>query len=333
MSLSNPSPKFRNRHPKNINIAPMIASKLQPQPGKLHRYASNLVAFEHETAVPLKHLLLWVGGLGDGLLTVPYPSTLSKKLPPGWALAEVSLLSSLHGWGTGSLHRDAKEIGHCVEYFRQLLGDQTKIVLMGHSTGCQDAMEYVTGKDKSTRPPIDGVVLQAPVSDRQAVSPSSRSTYDKIVSTAKQWVKEGRSEEVLPNHLGHEWFGSVAVTAYRWLSLLSPDKDGDDDYFSSDLSDEQLKATFGTFPESTPLLVLCSGADEHVPFSIDVPSLIKRWWKHVEDGGGLVDKENGGIVQKAHHNLAQDDAVVVDDLCWRVHGFLEALTLESLQKD
>jgi len=53
-------------------------------------------------------------------------------------------------------------------YFRKI-GKFGKIVLMGSSTGCQDVMEYLTGANAAKRPRIDGGILQAPVSDREAI--------------------------------------------------------------------------------------------------------------------------------------------------------------------
>jgi hypothetical protein len=74
-----------------------------------------------------------------------YPSTIAKSLPADWTIAEVLLSSSYRGWGTSSLQKDVKELAECVGYFSSLRPGR-EIVLMGHSTGCQDVMEYVVGK-------------------------------------------------------------------------------------------------------------------------------------------------------------------------------------------
>ncbi|KAF2670602.1 DUF1749-domain-containing protein [Microthyrium microscopicum] len=290
--------------------------------GSLHRYNNRLVAFEHtRTGTAPTNTLLWVGGLGDGLLTVNYPAVLASALPPTWSLVEVSTSASLSGWGSTTLARDAHEIAACVAYFQKLRGG--KVVLMGHSTGCQDTMEYVTGADSAQRTPLNGAILQAPVSDREACEAGkTRTDFSSIIETSRQYVKEGRGDDVIPMALGSSIFGRTPVSAYRWLSLLSPDHDGDDDFFSSDLSDEQLRATFGRFPRRTPLLVLCSGSDQHVPKFVDVPKLVGRWTACVKSGGGVVDEENSGLVEGATHNLDGDDKVVVERLCRKVVSFL-----------
>jgi pimeloyl-ACP methyl ester carboxylesterase len=300
-----------------------MVSAPSAQAGRLHRYSKRLVAFEHtpDTHSEPLNLLLWVGGLCDGLLTVTYPTILAQNLPPEWGLAQVLLLSAYEGWGTRSLQNDVKELAQCVNYFRKAR-PSGKIVIMGHSTGCQDAMEYVTGPGHENRPRIDGAILQAPVSDREALANTmpaeSRESYIKL---AKEWMESGRSNDVLPVSLIGKDFMRTPTTAYRFLSLLSPDKNGDDDYFSSDLPEEKLRTTFGAF-KKTALLILFSGSDEHMAASIDKTALVKKWSGFVKDGGGVVDEEHGGIVDNAHHNLNADDDQVVQDLVRRVRGFL-----------
>jgi len=64
-----------------------------------------LVAFEHLPSDDKKssHKLLFVGGLGDGLFTVPFiPHLLGLD---GWGVIEVLTSSSYIGWGIGSVKR------------------------------------------------------------------------------------------------------------------------------------------------------------------------------------------------------------------------------------
>lgn len=60
--------------------------------GTLHNYKSRLVAFEFAvtSAVPHLNVVLFVGGLGDGLFTVPYLPALATELDKhGWGTAQV----------------------------------------------------------------------------------------------------------------------------------------------------------------------------------------------------------------------------------------------------
>lgn len=235
------------------------------------------------------------------------------------------LSSSYNGFGTSSLARDAKELGSCVEYFRKLKSEG-KIVLMGHSTGSQDCMEYVAGQGREERPKVDGVILQGSVSDREALAESLPSeVYEKVVRVSKEYIRDGRRDDVLPSSLGVTVYGRAPVTAYRYDSFLSADGPGkgDDDYFSSDLSEERLRETFGTFGKETPVMILFSGDDEHCPKHIDKQELVEKWSRIVKEGGGVVEEDYGGVVPKAHHNYGQDGEEVVADLCRRVCGFVE----------
>ncbi|RAL63832.1 hypothetical protein DID88_003475 [Monilinia fructigena] len=115
---------------------------------------------------------------------------------------------------------------------------------MGHSTGCQDVLEYLTGPGHETNAPIDGGIIQAPASDREALGQEMDADVLKdSISLAQKMVDAGDGEEILPSSATQGFFPSP-VCARRWLSLASPNHDGDDDYFSSDLTDEQLKKDF-----------------------------------------------------------------------------------------
>ncbi|GME74923.1 unnamed protein product [Ambrosiozyma monospora] len=87
-------------------------------PGRLFQYSPGLSAFEFGNLNSSK-VLLFVGGLGDDLLTVPYVQLLSKEINKiGWSLIQIQISSSRIGWGTGSLQRDSEEIGKAVKFFK-----------------------------------------------------------------------------------------------------------------------------------------------------------------------------------------------------------------------
>ncbi|KAI9821353.1 MAG: hypothetical protein M1832_003359 [Thelocarpon impressellum] len=292
--------------------------------GILHHYTNDLVAFEHTfpDRTPPRNTLLFTAGLSEGLLSPPYITTLAKLLPPGWCLVQTLLSSSYKGWATSSLRQDAIETAECVRYLRQLRSDG-KLVLMGHSTGCQATMHYLTGPDYQIRPPVDGAVLQAPVSDREAGEALlPRDLLASSVAIATQMVANGRGEDVMPSAATGGCLGT-APSAQRWLSLASPAHDGEDDLFSSDLSDAQLRQTFGSLPPTTPLCILYSGADQFVPAHVDKQALVERWKASVRAGAGIVDEAHSAVVPGASHNGSASPAGALDDLLRRVVGFLE----------
>ncbi|KAF2716494.1 siderophore biosynthesis lipase/esteras-like protein [Polychaeton citri CBS 116435] len=310
----------------------MAPSGPHARQGTLHNLPVHptLTAFE-----PLKPLtrnlnintLLWVGGLFDSPGSVDYPFALAEALPPTWALAVASLSSAGHSWGTSSIAQDAKEMSQLVGYFRTLRPGG-KVVIMGHSTGCQDCMEYAVGAGREDREKVDGVVLQAPVSDREALdmffSDTVRKEADEL---AVSMVGKGEGLEFLPYRLTKEGFGRCALTAKRWVDISSPapKHDGADDYFSSDLETERLKKTFGEFPASSPLCILVSGNDEGMKPEVDKEALWKRWAGILKEGGGIVDEQASGVVEGAAHNLNGNKEEVVKALTERVVGFVGRL--------
>jgi pimeloyl-ACP methyl ester carboxylesterase len=86
-----------------------------------------------------QNALVFIGGLGDGPHTVPYPRAIANALDKAPALSfsvfEFRMKSSFLGFGFSRLANDVADISALVSYLRSL--GKKKIVLMGHSTGCQ----------------------------------------------------------------------------------------------------------------------------------------------------------------------------------------------------
>lgn len=320
------------------------------RPGTLHHYTPRLTAFEHQgpvsSASPASsthHTILFLAGIGDGYLHVTYPSLISKQLPAGWSVCEVLLTSSYTGWTTSSLARDADELVKAVEYFRSLpyrsLEAGARIILMGHSTGCQICMEYLVGPWKITpvppatlqRPKVDGVILQAGISDREGLADILEpQVFNAGVKMAKEWILADKGNDILPAEATTRIFGADP-SAQRWASLAG--KEGDDDYFSSDLGDEALNRTFGEIgARKIPICILLSGSDEHIPAFVDMPQLMRRWKQAVRSAGGIQARESG-ILEGASHNLNSSPADVRDALCRKVCNFADDVAHGRLTAD
>ncbi|MCJ1465583.1 hypothetical protein MMC07_004202 [Pseudocyphellaria aurata] len=293
-------------------------------PGVLHHYSRRLVAFEHgQTGASPSNTIIFIGGLTDGLLTVPYTLPLAKALPNAYSLVEVLLSSSYSGWGTVSINQDVKEIAQCVAYF-QNLRPQGKVVLLGHSTGCQDVLHYLIADGE--RPRIDGGILHSSVSDREALTKVlPPADYENGVKLAREYVDDNRGGDVLPARFTGALF-STPISANRWMSLASPGPDhaGEDDYFSSDFDDERLKRTFGKAGATgTRLSLLYGGSDQYVPDAVDKGALLGKWFRHIQEAGGVVD-ESAGIIEGATHTL-KEGGKPTEDLIDRVIGFISRL--------
>jgi hypothetical protein len=283
------------------------------------------------------------------MATTSYMSALVYALQPTqWSLFTINLTSSYQAWGLGHLDRDTTEIAQCIEYVNEYkqakFGGGGKVVLMGHSTGSQDVLHYLYRSNPHTslssfdkdlqhmkRPVIDGAIMQAPVSDREAIhwvlekgigskkASDCREAYEKLIAIAQEEARNNRAcDTLLPlditSQLGYP--ASHPVSCRRFLSLVSPDSPNtpqEDDLFSSDISDEQLDKTFGMIHERAllryKLLVMPSGADQAVPDWIDKAELLARWQKAADRNGSaqIWDTENSGPIPNASHALSNDD--------------------------
>lgn len=106
----------------------------------VHPYASQVKhACAYELGSPAKNALVFIGGLTDGPHTIPYIRTVAAKIEAAtsidYSVFEIRIRSSFDGFGFGRLAEDVEDISAVVKYLRSL--GKEKIVLMGHSTGCQ----------------------------------------------------------------------------------------------------------------------------------------------------------------------------------------------------
>ncbi|XP_027332058.1 UPF0613 protein PB24D3.06c isoform X2 [Abrus precatorius] len=182
-----------------------------------------------------------------------------------WSLVQFLMSSSYSGYGTSSLQQDAKELDQLINYLINK-EDSEGVALLGHSTGCQDIVNYMRTNYACSRA-VRAAIFQAPVSDReyQATLPHTASMID----LAAKMISEGRGLELMPR----EADPSAPITAYRYHSLCS--YNGDDDMFSSDLSDDQLRMRLGHM-SNTHCQVIFSMADEYVPDYVDKKALVER---------------------------------------------------------
>ncbi|KAG0645980.1 Fusarinine C esterase sidJ [Hyphodiscus hymeniophilus] len=345
-----------------------MASKFWPKgglPGILHHYTETLTTFEFTSNIRQPHSVLFVGGLGDGLATTSYMVDVVRALQPTqWSLFSLNLSSSYGQWGLGHLDRDTDEIAACIRYildYKSAKYDNSKIILMGHSTGSQAVLHYLHRPNPHisspvfdpylqhvTRPALDGAIMQAPVSDRQAIlqllkegfgdksASDMQAVYDQIEALVKDAARTHTLfDTLLPLELTSQIYPGAPISCRRWMSLASPrspQAPSEDDLFSSDLSDEQLSETFGMIKSQgllkSKLVVLYSGADQSVPGHVDKEGLLRRW-KNAADHGGkhhIWDDEHSGVIPGASHALSNDDQVEPRrNLVKRVLGYVHRL--------
>lgn len=160
-------------------------------------------------------------------------------------------------FGIGSIDEDADDLLQLLTVLRERYGSQG-VVLLGHSTGCQDSVRYAQlYRNSSEAAELLGLVLQAPVSDPDylATQPETNGR----LAAAEALAAAGRADQTA--FRATEMDGA-AVTAERWLSLA--EHGGDEDMFSANLTAGQRAAIFAQLV-GLPTLVLQGGADEYIP--------------------------------------------------------------------
>lgn len=323
---------FRSTNTSSTRTAPP-ASPPAGEPG-----ASAAAAARPE---PTRCLVL-VAGLTEGLLALPYAGALAAAAAErGYSLVQAQLSSSYSGWGVGSLDADADDLLALSRCLRADHGCQG-LVLMGHSTGAQDAVRFAlrhggggggasdgnaaaAAAAAGDAAPLEGVVLQAPVSDREWLEACHPAVIARLPD-AEALVAEGRGGDVVmraPDDLG-----GAPVSASRLVALAK--RLGDDDMWSSDLTDAELSSLLRHMAP-WPVLLLQSGADECAPDAASIPALGERLMRAMSGGGG--GGGNGGretrpralrrhvVLYGAPHNAAGHEAA----LAAHVADFLAAL--------
>ncbi|KAL3799004.1 hypothetical protein HJC23_005143 [Cyclotella cryptica] len=271
--------------------------------GKLFQYHANLVAFESSppTTSMSRNKCILIGGLSDGLIPTPYTSDLEKECHSlGWSLVQPLLSSSYLGFGSGSLSRDTSEIELLMNYL-VCHHDADFFTLVGHSTGCQNSIHFLKHGDTDMVKKVKFVALQAPVSDRESMS-LTPGNHDANLEHAKSLLSQHKGEEMMPRSTF--W---APITASRYLDLF--DVKGDDDFFSSDLSDEELHERLGHIGNlgkktGLRLLAVFSGKDEYVPETIEKEVLLERLVTAMNGGKRNHGAARGLLLKNANHNLS-----------------------------
>lgn len=274
-------------------------------PGVLHHY-SQQVAFEFNPA-DRKKVIIVIGGLSDGLLTVEFAPGLSKAVEKlEFSVLQIQMRSSYIGWGFNSLNTDVEDIKKLVEYLRSPEGGSREtIIIMGRSTGSQDVMHYLLRESNT----IEAGIFNAPVSDREGQDPKD---LQRLNPKAQEMVANGQGNEVLPMEYAKYVFDSP-ITANRWCSLHI--KGGDDDYFSTDLPQEFFSSTFGKLDK--PFLVTYNEFDEYSPTHVDKQAFLERWQSL---SNPKYWSKHSGIIKGSTHLVTQPEAQ--QDLFQRVVDFL-----------
>ncbi|KAI8003967.1 hypothetical protein ACSBR1_031781 [Camellia fascicularis] len=254
--------------------------------GVMFKYGPKPIQVAFKTG-DYKQQVIFIGGLTDGFLATEYLEPLAIALDKEkWSLVQFLLSSSYSGYGISSLKQDAIELDQLINYLINK-EDSEGVVLLGHSTGCQDIVYYMRTNAACSRA-VRAAIFQAPVSDREYLATLPETAA--MIDLASTMISEGRASELMPREANPD----APITASRYHSLCA--YNGDDDMFSSDLSDDQLRMRLGHM-SNTPCQVLFSMADEYVPEYVDKKALVDRLCKAM---GGAEKVE----VEWGNHSLS-----------------------------
>lgn len=124
------------------------------------------------------------------------------------------------------------------------------IFLIGHSTGCQKSIYYLSKKKLS---PIKGAVLLAPMSDyADSIAFTDKKIFSKAVSCARKMVETGEGHEFMPKSIWPD-----LIEAQRFLSLNTPDSIEEIFTYASSQNPKILKSV------KKPLLIILAENDEY----------------------------------------------------------------------
>ena len=214
---------------------------------------------------------VFIGGLTDGPMSLCYLPALAAALEEKrWRLCQPTLSSAYLGFGVSDLDKDAEELDLGVDRILASASAIEKkkkkhaVALVGHSTGCQDIVHFL--RRGRRRADIAAAVLQAPVSDREAMCMEhGEEAIAAANAAARAMCAEGGGVDLMPRSTPGTFGAPVSAARYASLSgRMTPD-----DLFSSDLTAHELSQQIGHMGHASapPSLWVRSADDEYAPCS------------------------------------------------------------------
>ena len=242
--------------------------------------------------------LILIPGLTEGFMSMSYTAHLASKLEQeDFSLVQAQLSSSFMQFGFSSVAKDSEELTPLVAFLKDQLKFK-RVVILGHSTGAQDAVYFISHSPERGR--VDAVILQGAVSDRDIIEadPAQRAILDE----AKKLRDEGKEEAFLT-----EYVYDAPVTAKRFLSL--GERLSDEDMFSMDLTRKELVPIFKEI--RVPVFLAFGSEDETVPdhdaqrkFADKMVEVLKTSSSRVECK--YYEGDHGLTMESAHKPFVED---------------------------
>lgn len=155
-------------------------------------------SFCYKTSTKSSKYLVFLDGMGGNILSIPYFANLKTLCDKNNI---VLVYPQLRSHPNFCLHRIEDDVEDIDNIMAMLDGE---VLLLGHSTGCQDSLLYIQhSQDKK----VKGIILQAPVSDTEERPETLPAELTKI--------KE-KKDEMFCSYEGRVWLRE------RFLTALEP---------------------------------------------------------------------------------------------------------------
>lgn len=178
----------------------------------------NLVCFvaARESQQLCSNALVLIGGLGDGFMGLAYSEALSRALfSADYSLVMVNLSSSWFQFGFHTLADDCDELEIHVNFLKKRF-NFNRIVLLGHSTGAQDALYFMRHGKPNVTDLVNGVILQGGVSDRDGMTIEPYAgRIARMKDEAENLKSAGKENAIMSERI----FGGH-ITAKRYQTLM-----------------------------------------------------------------------------------------------------------------
>jgi pimeloyl-ACP methyl ester carboxylesterase len=205
------------------------------------------------------------------------------------AKSEKGYKSKLLGSALESFTDSKYDIQGAVDYLKSQ--GIKEIYLVGHSTGCQKSIYYLSKINDSA---VRGAVLLAPISDYSSIINSMDSkAYNRALKEALKLKKAKEADKLLPSDA---WF--APISAQRFLSLYTPNSTEEIFSYGSKKPATLLRKV------NKKLLVLLGEKDEHNDRDVND---LKSWF---EENTKKEDKVF--VVKEANHGFQGQEKKVAD---------------------
>lgn len=170
-----------------------------------------------------------------------------------------------------------------------------KIILVGHSTGCQKAVYYLA-KTKNQKQ-VAKVILLCPISDYADAITFNKKTIERVEAVARKLVKAGKSHQLLPQEIWPQLHD-----AQRFLSLFTPDSKEEVFCYATP---SRRSTTLQKI--AVPILLFFAEKDEYIDRPL--PEIV-RWFKERLIGKNISIK----VIQEAKHSFAKCERAVINNI-------------------